>query len=120
VSETVPNLKERLGVRLVEGTTRAVSPTEAGKRLLLRLRPNLNEYQAALESINDFRDKPPGTLRLSVAPAAANLFLWSVIPRFPMLYPQINLDISIEPHQTDIVAQRFDTGIGQARETKWT
>jgi DNA-binding transcriptional LysR family regulator len=111
VSEMVRNLEERLGVRLVERTTRSVSPTEAGERLLLRLRPILNEYQAALESMNDFRAKPAGTLRLSVAPAAADLVLSSVIPRFLVLYPEINLDICIEPHQTDIVAQRFDAGI---------
>src|SRR5580700_9853541 len=55
VSEMVRNLEERLGVRLVERTTRSLAPTEAGERLLIRLRPILDEYQAALESMNDFR-----------------------------------------------------------------
>src|SRR5882672_8817561 len=88
VSEMVRNLEERLGVRLVERTTRAVSPTEAGERLIVQLRPILEEYQAALESMNDFRDKPAGTLRLSVAPAAADLVLSSVIPGFLVAYPE--------------------------------
>jgi len=111
VSEMVRNLEERLGVRLVERTTRSLAPTEAGERLLIRLRPILDEYQAALESMNDFRSKPAGTLRLNVAPVAADLVLSPVIPRFLALYPEINLDICIDGQQTDIVAQRFDAGI---------
>jgi DNA-binding transcriptional LysR family regulator len=111
VSELVRSLEERLGVRLVERTTRSVAPTEAGERLLVRLRPVLDEYQAALESMNDFRTKPAGTLRLNVAPAATDLVLSPVIPRFLAHYPEINLDICTDGQQTDIVAERFDAGI---------
>jgi DNA-binding transcriptional LysR family regulator len=90
VSEMVRNLEDRLGVRLVERTTRSVAPTAAGERLLARLRPALDEYQAALESTNEFRGKPAGTLRLTAPQPAADFFLASAI---------------------DIVAERFDAGI---------
>src|SRR4029079_5201375 len=85
VSEMVRNLEERLGVRLVERTTRSVAPTAAGGRLLARLRPALDEYQAALESTNEFRGKPSGTLRLTAPPA--DFFLASATPRFLAQYP---------------------------------
>src|SRR2546430_9203381 len=75
VSEMVRSIEERLGVRLVERTTRSVAPTAAGERLILRLRPLVEEYQRALESVNDFRAKPVGTLRLAVVPPAANFVL---------------------------------------------
>jgi DNA-binding transcriptional LysR family regulator len=111
VSEMVRSLEERLGVRLVERTTRSVAPTAAGERLLERLRPALDEYQAALESANEFRNRPAGTLRLSVPPPAADLILEEAIPRFLALYPEINVEISIDASQIDIVAERFDAGI---------
>jgi len=74
VSELMRGLEERLGVRLVERTTRSVAATAAGERLLVRLRPVLDEYQAALDSLNDFRAKPAGTLRLTVPPPPPNFF----------------------------------------------
>ena len=109
VSEMVRNLEDRLGVRLVERTTRSVAPTAAGERLLARLRPALDEYQAALESTNEFRGKPAGTLRLTAPPA--DFFLASAIPRFLAQYPEISLDLSVSDTLTDIVAERFDAGI---------
>ena len=111
VSEMVRNLEERLGVRLVERTTRSVAPTRAGERLLERLRPVLDEYQSALESANEFRDRPAGLLRLTAPPPAADFFLGSVIPRFLAQYPEISLDLSFSEALTDIVAERFDAGI---------
>jgi DNA-binding transcriptional LysR family regulator len=111
VSEMVRVLEERLGVRLVERTTRSVAATPAGERLLARLRPVLDDYQEALESINDFRDKPAGTLRLTVAPPAADFVLAPAMSRFLSLYPEISLDISVDSALTDIVAGRFDAGI---------
>jgi DNA-binding transcriptional LysR family regulator len=74
VSEMVRNLEERLGVRLVERTTRSVAPTAAGERLLERLRPVLDEYQSALESTNEFRGKPGGMLRVTAPPPAGDFF----------------------------------------------
>src|SRR6476659_9525189 len=110
VSEMVRNLEERLGVRLVERTTRSVAPTAAGERLLERLRPVLDEYQSALESTNEFRGRPAGLLRLT-APPPADVFLGSAIPRFLAQYPEISLDLSVSEALTDIVAERFDAGI---------
>jgi DNA-binding transcriptional LysR family regulator len=109
VSEMVRKLEERLGVRLVERTTRSVAPTAAGERLLERLRPVLDEYQSALESTNEFRGRPAGLLRLT-APPPADVFLDSAIPRFLAQYPEISLDLSFNEALTDIVAQRFDAG----------
>jgi DNA-binding transcriptional LysR family regulator len=110
VSEMVRKLEERLGVRLVERTTRSVAPTAAGERLLERLRPVLDEYQSALESTNEFRGRPAGQLRLT-APPPADVFLGTAIPRFLAQYPEISLDLSFNEALTDIVAQRFDAGI---------
>ena len=75
VSEMVRQLEERLGVRLIERTTRSVAPTVAGERLLARLRPVLDDYRAALDLVNDFREKPAGVVRLTVAPPVAYLGL---------------------------------------------
>ena len=111
VSELVRQLEERLGVRLVERTTRSVAPTAAGERLIERLRPALEDYAAAFEAANEFRSKPAGLLRLTVAPPAADFVLAPVIPRFLALYPEISLDISVDSALTDIVAGRFDAGI---------
>jgi LysR family transcriptional regulator, regulator of peptidoglycan recycling len=110
VSEMVRKLEERLGVRLVERTTRSVAPTAAGERLLERLRPVLDEYQSALESTNEFRGRPAGLLRVT-APPPADVFLDSAIPRFLARYPEISLDLSFNEALADIVAQRFDAGI---------
>jgi DNA-binding transcriptional LysR family regulator len=111
VSELVRNLEERLGVRLVERTTRSVAATPAGDRLLGRLGPLLDEYQAAFDSLNDFRSKPAGTLRLTVPPPAADFVLAPVLARFISQYPEINLDVSIDRTFLDIVEARFDAGI---------
>ena len=111
VSEMVRALEERLGVRLVERTTRSVAATSAGERLLERLRPVLADYQAAIESTDDFRTRPAGTLRLTVPPPAADFILPPLIPRFLALYPEISLDISADSTFVDIVAARYDAGI---------
>ncbi len=111
VSELVRKLEDRLGVRLVERTTRSVAATEAGERLLHRLRPLLDDYQAALESLGDFRGRPSGTLRLTVPPPAADFVLAPVIPRFLADHPGISLDLSIDRGFVDIVSARFDAGI---------
>jgi len=111
LSETLRRLEERLGVRLIERTTRSVVPTEAGERLLARLRPVLEDYEAALESINDFRATPSGSLRLTVAPPAADLVLAPLLVRFAAQYPEIRLEISVDDALTDIVAGRFDAGL---------
>jgi DNA-binding transcriptional LysR family regulator len=114
VSEMVRLLEERLGVRLIERTTRSVAPTVAGERLLARLRPVLDDYRAALDLVNDFREKPTGVIRLTVAPPVAYLGLIAAISRFLAAYPEITVEIVADSGLTDIVAGRFDAGIRHA------
>jgi DNA-binding transcriptional LysR family regulator len=111
VSEMVRQLEERLGVRLIERTTRSVAPTIAGERLLARLRPVLDDYRAVFDLVSDFREKPAGLVRLTVAPPVAYMGLVSSISRFLVAYPEINVEISADSALTDIVAGRFDAGI---------
>jgi DNA-binding transcriptional LysR family regulator len=111
VSELVRSLEERLGLRLVERTTRSVAATPAGERLRERLRPVLDDYQGAFDSLNDFRSRPAGTLRLTVPPGAADLIVAPIIARFQAQYPEVTLDISVNRIYVDIVKERFDAGI---------
>ena len=111
LSETISGLEARLGVRLLNRTTRSVAPTVAGERLLARLRPLLEDFAGALDSINAFRDKPAGTLRLTVPPPVATLMLAPLLARFLAQYPTIELEVSVDAALTDIVAGRFDAGI---------
>jgi DNA-binding transcriptional LysR family regulator len=111
LSQTIRALEERLGVRLLNRTTRSVSPTEAGERLLARLRPAFDGLDDALESINAFRDRPAGHLRLTVPPPVASFVLAPLLAPFLAQYPEIALEISAEPALVDIVANRFDAGI---------
>src|SRR4030088_1646546 len=111
LSETIRGLEDRLGVRLLNRTTRSVAPTAAGERLLARMRPLLDDFHAVLPSINASRDKPAGLLRVTVLPPAANLMLAPLLSRFLAQYPAIDLEISVDAALTDIVAGRFDAGI---------
>jgi DNA-binding transcriptional LysR family regulator len=111
LSETVRGLEDRLGVRLLNRTTRSVAPTAVGERLLARMRPLLDDFDAALDSINAFRDKPAGLLRITVAPPVANFMLAPLLSHFLAQYPAIDLEISVDAALTDIVVGRFDAGI---------
>jgi DNA-binding transcriptional LysR family regulator len=111
LSESLRKLEERLAVRLIERTTRSVAPTEAGEHLLRRLRPVLEDYEAALESINDFREKPRGQLRITAGAHTANLLIAPIVARFLAQYPGVRLEILVDDSLPDIVAGRFDAGI---------
>ncbi len=111
LSQTIRDLEERLGVRLLNRTTRSVAPTEAGERLLERLRPLLADFDAAINAVRAFRDKPAGVIRLTVPPPAASFVLAPVLQRFFATYPDIKLEISVDLNLVDIVADRFDAGI---------
>jgi DNA-binding transcriptional LysR family regulator len=111
LSETIRELEGRLGVRLLNRTTRSVAPTVAGERLLAQIRPLLADFDAVLDSINAFRDKPAGLLRLTVPPPVASFMLAPLLPRFLDKYPAIDLEISVDGALTDIVAGRFDAGM---------
>src|SRR5258707_1084471 len=82
LSETIRSLEEKLGVRLLHRTTRSVGLTEVGARLLAELRPALHSFEAAVESINVFRDKPAGHLRLTMPRPAASTVIAPVLAEF--------------------------------------
>jgi len=111
LSEAVRRLEAKLGVRLLNRTTRSVAATEAGARLLERLVPVLGELEAALDVVNDFRDRPTGTLRLNVPGAAARLVLPAIVPPFLKAYPDIRLEVMVEDSFVDILAAGCDAGI---------
>src|SRR5215467_379539 len=111
LSEAVRRLEAKLGVRLLNRTTRSVVPTEAGKRLLDRLAPALTEVEAALDVVNNFRDRPAGTLRLNVPVSAVRLVLPAIVPPFLAAYPEIRLEVIAEESFVDVLAAGCDAGI---------
>lgn len=111
LSHTIRELEARLGVRLLTRTTRSVSPTEAGERLLLALGPRFEEIDAELAALSDLRDKPAGTIRITTTDYAADTILWPGLTKFLRDYPDIKVEIIIDYGLTDIVAQRFDAGV---------
>jgi DNA-binding transcriptional LysR family regulator len=111
LSETIRGLEEKLGVRLLNRTTRSVAPTDAGERLLARLNPLLGDFAAALDSVNEFRDTPAGSLRITVPPPIASLIIEPMMARFLAAYPKISLEVSSDGTLRDIVSERFDAGI---------
>ena len=111
LSEAVRRLEAKLGVRLLHRTTRSVRPTEVGARLIDRLGPALGEVEAALDVVNDFRDRPAGTLRLNVPVSAARLVLPRIVPPFLAVYRDIALEILAEDSFVDVLAAGCDAGI---------
>lgn len=111
LSESVRRLEGRLGVRLLNRTTRNVAATEAGARLAERLFPALGEVQAALDVVNHYRDRPAGTLRLNVPATVARLVLPAIVPSFLKAYPDIRLDVVVEESFVDLLAAGCDAGI---------
>lgn len=111
LSEAVRRLEAHLGVRLLHRTTRSVTPTEAGKRLLERLVPAMQEVESALDIVNGFRDQPVGTLRLNVAVGVARLVLPDIVPAFLAAHPQLRLEVIAEDDFVDVVATGCDAGI---------
>jgi len=111
LSEAVRRLEARLGVRLLNRTTRSVVPTEAGSSLLARLDPVWSEIDSALDVVNGFRDTPTGTLRLNVSMSAARLVLPDIVPAFLAKYPEIRLEVVAEESFVDVLAAGCDAGI---------
>ena len=111
LSEAVRRLETRLGVRLLHRTTRSVTPTEAGARLMDRLAPALGEVAAALDVVSGFRDRPAGTLRLNVPVSAARLVLPKILPGFLASYPDIQMEIIADDRFVDVLAAGCDAGI---------
>ncbi len=111
LSDAVKRLEERLGVRLLNRTTRSVVPTEAGQSLLERLGPVFGEVESALDVINGFRDRPMGTLRLNVPISAARLVLPGILPGFLAAYPEISVEVMADDRFVDVLAAGCDAGI---------
>lgn len=111
LSEAVRRLEARLGMRLLNRTTRSVTPTEAGTRLLERLVPALSEVSAALDAVNGFRDSPTGTLRLNVPSVVARLILPPIVESFLKAHPGIALEVTTDDSFIDVLAAGFDAGV---------
>ena len=111
LSEAVRRLETRLGVRLLHRTTRSVTPTEAGARLLDRLAPALGEVEAALDGVGGVGDEPAGTLRLNVPVSAARLVLPAILPAFLASHPDIKVEIVADDSFVDVLAAGCDAGV---------
>src|SRR5271170_1610144 len=112
LSHSMRLLEERLGVRLLHRTTRSVSVTDAGLRLLERLRPAIDQIASALEDLNQDRDRPVGRLRIYAIHTAAAAVIAPVWQRFLSTYPEVHLELQLGEAPIDIVAKGFDAGIG--------
>lgn len=104
-------LEERMGVRLLTRTTRRVSATDAGERLIRNLSPHFAEIDAELASLRELREKPAGTIRITANDHAADTVLWPKLAKFLPRYPDIKVELIIDYGLTDIVAQRYDAGV---------
>lgn len=111
LSHTIRKLEERLGVRLLTRTTRSVSPTDAGERLLHRVGPHFEEIGKELAALGELRDKPAGTIRITAVDHVAETVLWPALSEFLSEYPDVHVDLIVDNSLRDIVAERFDAGI---------
>jgi len=119
LSHMMRTLESRLGVRLLHRTTRRVSPTEAGERLIIRLGSILGELDDALAELDEARDRPSGTLRITASDTVVAQLVGTVVPHFLARNPAVTLDLVSDPAFVDIVGGGFDAGIrlGQAVPT---
>jgi DNA-binding transcriptional LysR family regulator len=112
LSHSMRQLEERLGVRLLHRTTRSVSLTDAGRRLLDRLRPAIDQIAGALEDLNEERQRPMGRLRIYAVHVAGAAVVAPIWKRFLATYPEVHLELAVGEAPIDIVAKGFDAGIG--------
>lgn len=111
LSHTIRGLEEKLGIRLLTRTTRGVSPTEAGERLLANISPYYEGIQAELESLGELRGKPSGTIRINAHDHAASTILWPKLSKLLPVHPELKIEITISYGLIDIVAERYDAGV---------
>ncbi|KQZ73055.1 LysR family transcriptional regulator [Sphingopyxis sp. Root214] len=111
LSHTIRKLEERLGVRLLTRTSRSVSTTEPGERLLERVGPRFDEIADELAEITELRDKPAGTLRITTGDQPAESILLPALAKLLPLYPDLTVDLTVDNGFVDIVAERFDAGV---------
>jgi len=111
LSQTIRQLETRLGVRLLTRTTRSVSPTEAGERLLRTVEPRFEEIDAELTALSELREKPSGTIRITATEYAIDSLLMPKLAKVMRSYPDIKLEMIVDYGLTNIVAERFDAGV---------
>jgi DNA-binding transcriptional LysR family regulator len=111
LSHAMRAMETRLGVRLLNRSTRSVAPTEAGERLLARLRPALDELDATVRRLEEDRDKPAGRIRISAHKTASALAIEPKLPAFASAYPDVQVELAIEDGLVDIVKAGFDAGV---------
>src|SRR5947209_9630688 len=111
LSHTIRGLEDRLGLRLLSRTTRSVSPTEPGERLLHTIGPRFEEIEAELRAVREFREKPAGTIRITAMEYAAEAILLPTLAKVMREHPDIKVEITIDYGLTDIVAERYDAGV---------
>jgi DNA-binding transcriptional LysR family regulator len=111
LSHTIRGLEGRLGIRLLTRTTRSVVPTQAGERLLKSVGPHFDGIEAELDGLSDLRDRPAGSIRISTGIHAAESILRPALAKLLPLYPEIEVELSVNAGFIDIVAERFDAGV---------
>jgi DNA-binding transcriptional LysR family regulator len=111
LSHTIRGLEERLSLRLLTRTTRSVSPTEAGERLLRTVGPRFEEIEMELAALSELREKPAGTIRITTSEHPADTILRPKLAKLLREYPDIKVEIVIDYGLTDIVAERYDAGV---------
>lgn len=111
LSQTIKRLEEQVGLRLLTRTTRSVSPTDAGERLLRTVAPRFEEIETELANLTALRERPAGTVRITAGEHAAICILQPALALFRLDYPDVNVEIIVDYGLTDIVAERFDAGV---------
>jgi DNA-binding transcriptional LysR family regulator len=117
LSHTIKQLEERLGLRLLTRTTRSVSATEVGERLLQTLSPRIGDIESELNAIKASRDRPSGTVRISLSDHAYYSVVWPKLSPVLKNYPEISLELNLNNEFRDIVEDRFDAGVRLGEST---
>ncbi len=111
LSHALRNIEERLGVRLANRTTRSVALTEAGEQLHARIAPAFRDIADALDDLNNFRDRPVGTLRINTARVSAQMLVLTMVTSFVAKYPDLHVDLTVNDDLVDMVADGCDCGV---------
>jgi DNA-binding transcriptional LysR family regulator len=111
LSHSIRTLEARLDVRLLTRTTRSVSTTEAGDRLLANIAPHFEEIDAELAAVREMRKRPSGVVRITSAEFPANHLLWPKLSKVLPDYPEITVEVTVDYARSDIVAERYDAGV---------
>jgi DNA-binding transcriptional LysR family regulator len=118
LSQTIRQLEARLGVRLLTRTTRSVSPTEAGERLLRTVEPRFDEIDAELATIAELRERPAGTIRITATEYAIQSVLVPKLAKLLREYPDIKVEMTVDYSLSDIVAERYDAGVRSGEQVE--